>query len=139
MYLQVHLRAPSGARLVLTALSRTSASPHGEKCRLTLKGFPGASVLEIIAPFKTDTYRLVYTIQLGSAIYVLCAFKKKAKEGRKTPKKEMDLIKTRLACISHHPTVEARDTTVMTSLRLLAVLNVLFKYACARQAARASS
>ena len=44
-----------------------------------------------------------------------------------------------LACISHHPTVEARDTTAMTSLRLLAVLNVLFKYACARQAARASS
>ena len=27
----------------------------------------------------------------------------------------------------------------MTSLRLLAVLNVLFKYACARQAARASA
>ncbi len=44
-----------------------------------------------------------------------------------------------LACISHHPTVEAHDTTAMTSLRLLAVLNVLFKYACARQAARASS
>ena len=44
-----------------------------------------------------------------------------------------------LTCISHHPTVEARDTTAMTSLRLLAVLNVLFKYACARQAARASS
>ncbi len=31
----------------------------------------------------------------------------------------------RLACISHHPTVEARDTTARTSLRLLAVLNVL--------------
>ena len=44
-----------------------------------------------------------------------------------------------LTCISHHPTVEAHDTTVMTSLRLLAVLNVLFKYACARQEARASS
>ena len=44
-----------------------------------------------------------------------------------------------LACISHHPTVEAHDTTAMTSLRLLAVLNVLFKYACARQAARALS
>ena len=43
-----------------------------------------------------------------------------------------------LTCISHHPTVEARHTTAMTSLRLLAVLNVLFKYACARQAARAS-
>ncbi|MDE0293873.1 MAG: hypothetical protein OXI93_06745 [Bryobacterales bacterium] len=41
--------------------------------------------------------------------------------------------------MSHHPTVEARDTTARTSLRLLAVLNVLFKYACARQAARAWS
>ena len=29
-----------------------------------------------------------------------------------------------LACISHHPTAEARDTTARTSLRLLAVLNV---------------
>ena len=38
--------------------------------------------------------------------------------------------------MSHHPTAEARDMTAMTSLRLLAVLNVLFKYACARQAAR---
>ncbi|MDE0167525.1 MAG: hypothetical protein OXL36_20685 [Bryobacterales bacterium] len=45
----------------------------------------------------------------------------------------------RPACISHHPTVEAHDTTARTSLRLLAVLNVLFKYACARPAARASS
>ena len=44
-----------------------------------------------------------------------------------------------LACISHHPTVEARDTAARTSLRLLTVLDVLFKYACARQAARASS
>ena len=48
-------------------------------------------------------------------------------------------LQTQLACISHHPTAEARDTTARTSLRLLAVLNVLFKYACARQAARASS
>ena len=44
-----------------------------------------------------------------------------------------------LACMSHYPTVEAHDTTAMTSLRLLAVLDVLFKYACARQAARVSS
>ena len=43
-----------------------------------------------------------------------------------------------LTCISHHPTAEARDMAARTSSRLLAVLNVLFKYACARQAARAS-
>ena len=34
------------------------------------------------------------------------------------------------ACISHHPTAEARGMTAMTSLRLLAVLDVLFKYTC---------
>ena len=35
------------------------------------------------------------------------------------------LLERLLTCISHHPTVEARDKTAMTSLRLLAVLNVL--------------
>ena len=43
-----------------------------------------------------------------------------------------------LARISHHLTVEARDRPAITSLRLLAVLNVLSEYASARQAARAS-
>ena len=61
-----------------------------------LKGFKGASVLEIVAPFETDTYRSVYTVQFGSAIYVLHAFKKKSKKGSKTPKKEIDVIKLRL-------------------------------------------
>lgn len=61
-----------------------------------LKGFQGASVLEILAPYETDTYRTVYTVQFGSAIYVLHAFQKKAKMGRKTPQKEIDLIKSRL-------------------------------------------
>ncbi len=50
---------------------------------------------------------------------------------------EMSEGRRTLACMSHHPTVEARDTTARTSLRLLAVLNVPVKYACARQAARA--
>ena len=34
--------------------------------------------------------------------------------------------------ISHQLTVEARDRPAITSLRLLTVLNVLFKYASAR-------
>ncbi len=36
-----------------------------------------------------------------------------------------DPLPSHLACISHHPTVEAHDMTARTSLRLLAVLNVL--------------
>ena len=39
--------------------------------------------------------------------------------------------------ISHQLTVEARDRPAITSLRLLVVLNVLFKYASARRVARA--
>ena len=61
-----------------------------------LKGFQGASVLEIVAQFDTDAYRAVYTVRFGSAIYVLHAFQKKAKQGSKTPQRDMDLIKSRL-------------------------------------------
>ena len=43
-----------------------------------------------------------------------------------------------LARISQCLTVKAHDRPAITSLRLLAVLTVLFKYASARQAARAS-
>ena len=38
----------------------------------------------------------------------------------------------RLARISHHLTIEARYKPAITALRLLTVLNVLFKYASAR-------
>ena len=43
-----------------------------------------------------------------------------------------------LARVSHRLTGKAHDRPAITSLRLLAVLTVLFKYASARQAARAS-
>ncbi len=44
-----------------------------------------------------------------------------------------------LTRFSHHLPAEARDRAVITALRLPAVLTVLFKYASARQAARALS
>jgi len=43
-----------------------------------------------------------------------------------------------LTRISHHLTAEARHRPAIASLRLLAVLTVLFKYTSARQPARAS-
>jgi len=62
-----------------------------------LQGFGGRSVLEIVAPYAGDTYRGVYTVRFEDAIYVLHAFQKKSKRGLATPKKEIDLIKKRLA------------------------------------------
>ena len=53
-----------------------------------LKGFGGASVMEIIDRHDTNTYRAVYTVQFADVIYVLHAFQKKSKRGIATPQKE---------------------------------------------------
>ena len=61
-----------------------------------LKGFAGASVLEVVDDFDGDTYRAVYTVRFARAVYVLHAFQKKSKRGRATPKAELGLIERRL-------------------------------------------
>ena len=61
-----------------------------------LKGFGGAGVVEIVTDFDGDTFRTVYTVRLAGAVYVLHVFQKKAKQGRGTPKKEIDLVEKRL-------------------------------------------
>jgi len=62
-----------------------------------LKGLvPGNSIIEIVDNFDSDTYRAVYAVKFDDAIYVLHAFQKKSKKGIKTPKPDIDLIKSRL-------------------------------------------
>jgi phage-related protein len=61
-----------------------------------LKGFGGASVLEIVDDFDGDTYRAVYTVRFSNAVYVLHAFQKKSKHGIAAPKSELELIERRL-------------------------------------------
>jgi len=61
-----------------------------------MKGFGGASVLEIVDDFDGDTFRAVYTVRFAMAVYVLHAFQKKSKRGAATPKAELDLIEQRL-------------------------------------------
>ena len=56
----------------------------------------GAGVFEIAVRYRTDAYRAVYAVQLADAIWVVHAFQKKAKHGRRTPKSEIDLIRHRL-------------------------------------------
>ena len=56
----------------------------------------GSGVLEIALPFRSDAFRVVYALQLGSEVWVVHAFQKKATQGIKTPKHEIDLIKERL-------------------------------------------
>ena len=70
----------------------------GDKHRAAkpLKGFSGAGVLEVVEDYEGNTYRAVYTVRFGEAIYVLHVFQKKSKSGISTPKQEIDLIESRL-------------------------------------------
>jgi phage-related protein len=61
-----------------------------------LAGFGGAGVLEVVENYDGDTYRAVYTVRFSTAVYVLHVFQKKSKKGIKTPKRDIDLIKSRL-------------------------------------------
>ena len=67
-----------------------------------LKGFGGASVVEIVENQQGNTWRAVYTVQFVEAIYVLHAFQKKSKAGIATSKYDLDLIKRRLATARDH-------------------------------------
>ena len=61
-----------------------------------LKGFTGASVVELVENQEGDTYRAVYTVKFKQAVYVLHCFQKKSKRGIKTDKGDIDLIRQRL-------------------------------------------
>lgn len=67
-----------------------------------LKGFKGASVLEVVQDFDGDTYRAVYTIKFEEVVYVLHVFQKKSKRGIETPKQDIELIETRLKRAKEH-------------------------------------
>ena len=56
----------------------------------------GGGVMEIVATDGSGTYRAVYVVSIGDAIYVLHAFQKKSKSGIATPKLEIDLVRQRL-------------------------------------------
>jgi len=62
-----------------------------------LRGFGGASVLEIVTRHEGNTWRTVYTVRFQDAIYVLHAFQKKSTRGISTPAREINLVRKRLA------------------------------------------
>jgi len=67
-----------------------------------LKGFGGATVLEVVEDHDGNTFRAVYTVRFADAVYVLHAFQKKAKKGIATPKQHIDLVKRRLKQAEEH-------------------------------------
>jgi phage-related protein len=57
---------------------------------------------EIVEDHAGDTCRAIYTVKLADAVYVLHAFEKNARRGIATPKREIELIETRLAIAERH-------------------------------------
>lgn len=61
-----------------------------------MRGFGGASVLEIVENHDSDTYRAVYIVRFKEKVYVLHCFQKKSKKGSETPRHDIKLIRERL-------------------------------------------
>ena len=74
-------------------------TPGGAK---PLKGFGGAGVLEIVEDYDGDTYRSVYTVTFREVVYVLHVFQKKSKHGIATPKRDLDLVRSRYGSAQRH-------------------------------------
>jgi phage-related protein len=60
------------------------------------------NAVEIVSDYRGDTYRGVYTTRIKGFIYVLHCFQKKSKAGIKTPKRDLELIRRRLADAELH-------------------------------------
>lgn len=85
------VRRECGFTLYLTQLGMTGCNTKA------LRGFGGASVLEIVVAHQRDAFRVVYTVVFPKAVFVLHAFQKKSKSGIATPRKDISLIRQRLA------------------------------------------
>jgi phage-related protein len=74
-----------------------------------LKGFGGASVLEIVDDSDGKTYRAIYTVRFPGAVYVLHAFQKTSRRGSVTPQQERWRIESRLRQAEEHSTTWHRQ------------------------------
>jgi phage-related protein len=77
------------------ALSMAQAGQKHPQAK-PMHGLGPAGVMEIVEDSQGSTYRAVYTVKVGDAIYVLHCFQKKSTKGISTPKPDMDLIRERL-------------------------------------------
>ncbi len=56
----------------------------------------GAGVMELALRHRGDAFRVVFAVQLGTEVWVVHAFQKKAKAGIATPRTEIEVVRERL-------------------------------------------
>ncbi len=77
------------------ALFQAQIGQHPDIAK-TLSGYGSADLVELVENERSDTFRVVYTIEFEDAVIVLHSFQKKSKKGIETPKQDKDLIASRL-------------------------------------------
>ena len=56
----------------------------------------GLAFFEIALPYRGNAFRVVQAVQLGLDLWAIHAFQRKAAQGLKTPKHEIELVRDRL-------------------------------------------
>jgi phage-related protein len=92
---KVFERFPEGAQLEIERALTYAAEGRKADIAKPMKGL-GPGVFEIAVRFRTDAYRAVYEVQIGTDVWVVHTFQKKARTGIKTPKHEIDVIRARI-------------------------------------------
>jgi len=86
---------PEAAQVEIRFALTVAAEGRKADIAKPMKGL-GSGVFEVALGHRGDAYRTVYAVQLEGAVWVVHAFQKKSKQGSKTPKKEVELIRDRL-------------------------------------------
>lgn len=86
---------PEGAQREIQRALTVAAEGRKADIAKPMKGL-GSGVFEIALAYRSDAYRVVYSVQLNEDIWIIHAFQKKAKTGIKTPKQDIDLIRERI-------------------------------------------
>lgn len=60
-----------------------------------LKGFPGASVMELLTDNEDGTFRAMYTVKFAGFIYLLHSFQKKSTSGIATSRSVIEKVRER--------------------------------------------
>jgi phage-related protein len=87
---------PKKVKLIVGTALNAAQLGGKHKDAKPMRGFGGASVVEIVSDFDGDTFRAAYSVRFADVVYVLHAFQKKSKKGIETPKSDIDLVKRRL-------------------------------------------
>ena len=90
------LKFPAPVQSRMRAALEIAATGEMADIARPLKGMD-TGVYELRVAYRTDAFRAIYAVRIGTDIWVVHAFQEKSKKGVKTPKQEINLVRSRLS------------------------------------------